>query len=76
MLDDLTALQMNVDQINKYIQTGLCKHNLPCGCKNCVQTGALKCKYCFYWGSAEHLQIGCLKRLQDRKTKKTREWGK
>ena len=55
---------------NKYFQTRLYKPDLPLRCQNCVNTDSLKCKHCFYCGLAEHLQTGCLKRLQDRKTKK------
>ena len=38
-----------------------------------VKTCTLKYKRCFYCGSEEHLQTCCLKRLQDRKTKKQLE---
>ena len=73
MLDDLTAWQINTDKKYKYFQTQLPKPDLHRRCRICIKTDALRCKHCFYCASAKHLQTGCLKRLQDRKTKqKTR----
>ena len=69
-LDDLTAWRLDVDQKTKYFQTQLFKPDLPRRCQNIVKTCTLKYKRCFYCGSEEHLQTGCLKRLQDRKKKK------
>ena len=70
-LNDLTARRIDVDQKkHKYFQTRLFKPDLPHRCQNRIKTYALKCKHCFYCGSEEHLQTGCLERLQDRKAKK------
>ena len=74
-LDDLTAWQIDVDQKNKYFQTRLSKPDRPHICQNGVKTDALKCKHCFYCGSAEHFQTGCLKKLQNKKGKKIRGIG-
>ena len=68
-LDDLIAWRINVDQKNNHFQTRLSKPDILRRCQNCVKTDALKCKHCFYCSSAEHLQTGCLKRLQGRQTK-------
>ena len=45
-------------------------------CKTCADKNAKSCIHCFFWGSSEHLQIGCLrKRNKNKKIEASRSSG-
>ena len=68
LCSEVEALRVTVTEIdesrNKQYRSRSPK---PKMCKTCTDKNAKSCTYCFFCGSSEHLQIGCLKKRNKNK---------
>ena len=63
LCSEVEALRVTVNELveshNRQYRSRVSKPKL---CKNCIDKNAKTCNHCFFCGSSEHLQIGCLKK--------------
>ena len=77
LLTELQSLKISLDEISKwkdnFSRDSFClarqNNKLPRRCSACSQKNQ-KCDHCYFYGSDEHFQAGCKKRMNSLKNKK------